>query len=351
MKKLQILGVYALAGLLMACNNNTASRQVWHASWRESLIRAYNENLWGTGNSANATTTLNLAACGNAKPNDVLQDGGGNIIFTDSANGKVIRINAGIFSSGGTIKLTAAQCTTIASGLTEVIGLALDIDQRSIFYGSNAGVGYLQASGTSYTPMSIGNLAAAGTVSGIKAIANRLYVVDYSNFNNASANVKVYDLNVNRTTATLKLTFTPTSSTFALPEGIAYTNGRIWVSNNNAANIMGFRESDINSKISSNPGSAQTIAFQSLEHETPGTDAYLQCPGGLATDADGNLWVNVQGASAANADCGSTATAFGSVFMYAASQLNFSATSTTKPKVQLSGIASVPGYGGIAFSK
>jgi hypothetical protein len=342
---------------------NVVPRKVWHASWREFKIRGYNESKWGTGNASNADTTLDLTACGNAKPNDLVQDTQGNLIFTDNAAGRVIRINYSVFSSGGTIAVNANQCKVLSEGHTELIGLLLDypvlsVEQLrdSLFFATQNGVFHLRynASNDSYAQTQlVSGVTASGLAHGPNmpsSGADTILVADYGNFNTANAALKVYQLDTTRTAAgtTLRLTIKPNNgSTLALPEGVVFASDRYWVSNNQGSNLMGFAKSEIESKLNTNPNTTQNLAFKSLENNNSNT---MRCPGGLALDHLENLWVNVQGANGAN--CGSQATPFGNVYKFSSSQLNFAENSSNAaPALQLSGIASVPGYGGLVFGR
>jgi hypothetical protein len=340
---------------------NVVPRKVWHASWREFKIRGYNESKWGTGNTSNADTTLDLSACGNAKPNDIVQDTQGNLIFTDNAAGKVIRINYSVFSSGGSIAVTSSQCRVLSEGHTELIGLLLDypvlsVEQLrdSLFFATQNGVYHLRYNNTndSYAQTQLlSGVTASGLAHGPnmpKTGADTILVADYGSFNTANAALKVYQLDTTRTTAgtTLRLNIKPLGSTFALPEGVVFAADRYWVSNNQGSNLMGFAKSDIENQLSTNPNTTQNLAFKSLENN----GSTLRCPGGLALDHLENLWVNVQGAN--GADCGSQNTPLGNVSKFSSSQLIFNGNSSNAaPTVQLSGIASVPGYGGLVFGR
>ena len=334
---------------------NVVGRKVWHASFRENKIRGYSEAKWGTGTAANADMALSLAACGNAKPNDLVQDNAGNIIFTDNdsgaANNRVVRIAAAAVARGGAI--TAAECTQLDIGsgaYKEFIGLTLDTDGRSVFYGTSQGIRFLKYNlGTdSYALQNLPILTQAATISGVYLAANRLYAVDYGNFNYSNAVVWVYDLDPNRNNdATLRLKFRPSNTNFALPEGISLAAGRIWVANNSSDTLMGFAVADINAAPA---GSTQALGFKTLSRadQSPAS-AFIHCPGALATAPNGELWVNSQG-SGANGDCGDFNTAFGSVYKYTLANLNDPPTNPVAT-LQLSGIASVPGYGGLFFGR
>ncbi len=339
------------------------ARKVWHASWREFKIRGFNQGKWGSGTSGNADTTIDLTACNNAKPNDIIQDEKGNLIFTDNANGRVIRLDYSIFSSGGNIVATSAQCRVISSGYAEIIGLLRDVpfsntsDMRgSLFFATQNGVYHLRYNTNANTYAEF-QLVAGVNVAGLAFGPNMpngaptLVLADYAGANNDNAALKIYEIALERdAVATLRLTIRPTGSTFALPEGIAFANDTYWVANNRGSNIMGFSRTDLTTQLSTNPGTTQNIAFKSLE-QTVGS-SYLRCPGGLVVDFQESLWVNIQGSSSAASDCGNTATAFGTVSKYTLAQLSFAGNSSTvSPTNQLTGIASVPGFGGITFGR
>jgi sugar lactone lactonase YvrE len=331
---------------------NVLGRKLWHASLRENLIRGYSEAKWGGANPATAPdTTLNLSACGNVLPNDLIQDNAGNIIFSAPGVNKVIRIAAAVVSQSGTVNVTAGQCETVFSGINEFIGLALDTDGRSFFVGTQNGVRYLKynAGTNSYANQNLSVLNLNVAVSGLHLAVNRLYAVEYVDFNGATTGkVRVYDLDANRINdATLRLTFQPNGNNFRLPEGISIASGRLWVANNSGDNLMGFKLTDINATPVNNQ--VQQLSF--ISKNNTNVSSFIHCPGGVTTAPNGELWVNVQGGSAANANCGSFATALGNIYKYSAADIADASSPTAAPTLQFSSIVSVPGYGGLFFGK
>ncbi len=331
---------------------NVLGRKLWHASLRENLIRGYNEAKWGGVNPASAPdTTLNVSACGNVLPNDLIQDFAGNIIFSAPGVQKVIRIAAAVVSQSGTVNVTAAQCETVFSGINEFIGLALDTDGRSFFVGTQNGVRFLKyANNDTYVNQNLPVLNLNVAVSGVHLAANRLYAVEYVDFRagTTSGKVRVYDLDANRNSdATLRLTFQPNGNNFRLPEGMTIASGRLWVSNNSGDNLMGFKLTDINAT----PVNATVQQLSFISKNNANGTSFMHCPGGLATAPNGELWVNVQGGSAANANCGSFATALGNIYKYSTADLADASSPTAAPALQFSSIASVPGFGGLFFGK
>ncbi len=331
---------------------NVLGRKLWHASLRENIIRGYSEAKWGGANPNVAPdTTLNLSACGNVLPNDLIQDNAGNLIFSAPGVQKVIRIASAVVSQNGVVNVTAGQCEEVFSGIAEFIGLALDTDGRSFFVGTQNGVRFLKYNGgtNTYANQNLPVLNLNVAVSGLHLAANRLYAVEYVNFNGSTdGKVRVYDLDANRNTdATLRLTFQPNGNTFRLPEGISIASGRLWVANNSGDNLMGFKLTDINATPVNNQ--VQPLSF--IAKNNTNVSSFIHCPGGVATAPNGELWVNVQGASAANANCGSFGTTLGNIYKYATADLADASSPTAAPALQFSGIVSVPGYGGMFFGK
>jgi sugar lactone lactonase YvrE len=332
---------------------NVLGRKLWHASLRENLIRGYNEAKWGGANPATAPdTTLNVSACGNVLPNDLIQDNAGNIIFSAPGVQKVIRIAAAVVAQNGIVNVTAGQCETIFSGINEFIGLALDTDGRSFFVGTQNGVRYLKynAGTNTYANQNLPVLNLNVAVSGLHLAANRLYAVEYVDFGGATTTgkIRVYDLDANRINdATLRLTFQPNGNNFRLPEGISIAAGRLWIANNSGDNLMGFKLTDINATPVNNQ--VQQLSF--ISKNNTNVSSFMHCPGGVTTAPNGELWVNVQGGSAANANCGSFGTALGNIYKYSAADLADASSPTAAPTLQFSSIVSVPGYGGLFFGK
>lgn len=326
--------------------------KLWHASLRENIIRGYSQAKWGGANAGIAPdTTLNLVACGNVLPNDLIQDNAGNIIFSAPGVQKVIRIAAAVVSQNGVVNVTAGQCETLFSGINEFIGLTLDTDGRSFFVGTQSGLRYLKynAGTNSYANQVLPILNLNVAVSGVHLAANRLYAVEYVDFNGSTnGKVRVYDLDPNRINdATLRLTFQPNGNNFRLPEGISIAAGKLWVANNSGDNLMGFKLTDINATPVNNQ--VQQLSFISKNNSNG--SSFMHCPGGIATAPNGELWVNIQGASAANANCGNFGTALGNIYKYSAADLADASSPTAAPGLQFSGIVSVPGYGGLFFGK
>ncbi len=330
-------------------------RKLWHASFRENLIRGYAYNEAAGTVAAAPTTTLNLAACGaNIYPNSVIQDNAGNIIFSAPVQNKVVRIDSSLVAQNGTVNITAAQCKTLISGHGDYIGFALDTDGRSFFAGSQSGVRYAKynAGSDSYADVNMPILNTVYKISGLHLIGNRLYAVDHIDFaGSVDGKVRVYDLDQNRIAdASLRLTFQPTGNNFRLPEGIAIAENRLWVANNSGDNLMGFALADIDANLkAANSVAAKAnsaLAFKAI-NTTAGT-SNMHCPGGIATAPNGELWVNVQGANAA--DCGNFGSSLGNVFKYSKADLN-GANNAPASSLQISGIVSVPGFGGLFFGK
>jgi hypothetical protein len=352
MKK-QLAALTLLALGLAACQpdmGSTDGTKLWHASFREKVIRGYSQSKWGGASPSVAPdTVLNLSACGNAiNPNDLIQDSAGNLLFTSPDLARVHRLAASVVRQTGTVNVSAAQCEVVFNTPTSATGLALDTNGRSFFVATDQGVRYLKynANTDKYADQDFPIINTAAKISGLHVEGNSLYVVDYKDFNGTPGEVRVYTLLPDRSDEVdLRLTFKPTGSDFLLPEGITIAEGRLWVANNSSDTLMGFALSDINATAS---GANTTLPFKTLSRGA--TDSFLHCPGGLATAPNGELWVSVQGASSATASCSSTATPLGNIYKYSKAQLN-GADSKPTPALQFSGIASVPGYGGLFFGK
>lgn len=349
------LTALALSVALVSCGGNPPppppppvdTTVLWHASYDVSKVRGYNKALWGTGTASNAQTTLDLAACSNAKINDLIQLSNGDLVLSDNANGRLLRIKASVFAAKGNITLTSAQCVDIGS-TPNVIGLARDSSGQSFFAGYQGAVARFDynAGTDSFT--------AAQTVvgtnfSGLAVAGDKLYAVDYS-----AIAVRVYNLAATTRTMTYAGLFTFSGIALGLAEGIAIAGDTLYVADNqvNMSNyrIFGVPVATVNAI--SGGGAVNISPSKQIFHANNATESFVRCPGGLATDPDGNLWVNVQGSSSASANCNAgNGTPAGNVSKYTAAQLASGSSITTAPSVQISGVATVPGYGGLFFGK
>ncbi len=318
-------------------------RKLWHASFGEKKLRGFSETHFGAAVSeAVAETKVDLSACGNATPNAVVQDDGGNLIFTDQLNGKVVRIAYAVISAAGAVAPQASDCVQLQSGLTEAIGLALDADRRSVFVAHQNGISYIKYDGVSAYAAAVSLVSTGGPFSGLQVDGDRLYAANYS----GTPSLNLYTLSSARTSATLAVGVHSDLQPFNVPEGVAITAGHVWVASNGADNIVGFAVTDIDTLASANPGTQQVLDTYKLIYQAAGST--LHCPGALVADATGNLWVNVQGSDDAG-NCSNDPANPGNIYSYSAAALAFDSVYGDAPTLKIENVASIPGFGGMAF--
>lgn len=317
--------------------------KLWHASFGEKTLRGFSETHFGAAVPGSvADTKIDLSACANATPNAVVQDANGNLIFTDRLNGAVVHLAYELISAGGMVAPTALQCVQLQTGLTEAIGLALDSDRRSVFVAHQNGISYIKYDGVSAYAAAVNLVSSGGPFSGLQVDGDRLYAASYS----GTPSLNLYTLNGARTSATLAVGVHSNVQPFNIPEGVAIAAGQVWVASNSADNIVGFDAIELEVLASLNPGTQQVLDTYKLIYQAAGST--LHCPGALAADSVGNLWVNVQGSDDAG-NCTSDPANPGNIYSYSAATLAFAGVYGDAPTLKIENVASIPGFGGMAF--